>query len=149
MKQEVIGWQWHQLDHMQIICTSLQTDNNTSTSSLNFCGQMLFLPPTNSVKALKAHLLYKLQPTTNPQQIERTKMVLYRDDDKVEPAPGVSEVLLEAVRRPLHDHLTHEYDAERLVHELQHHLQRLPIFNVHVLNCLPLPHFMCIMDKFM
>jgi len=30
------GWQWHQLDHMQIICTSLQTDNHASTSSLNF-----------------------------------------------------------------------------------------------------------------
>jgi len=36
MKQEVMGWQWHQLDHMQIIYTSLQTDNHTSTSSLNF-----------------------------------------------------------------------------------------------------------------
>jgi len=23
----VLGWQWHQLDHMQIICTSLQRDN--------------------------------------------------------------------------------------------------------------------------
>jgi len=33
MKQEM---QWHQLDHMQIICTSLQTDNNASTSSLSF-----------------------------------------------------------------------------------------------------------------
>ena len=29
------GWQWHQLDHMQIVCTSLQTDNHASTSSLN------------------------------------------------------------------------------------------------------------------
>jgi len=28
------GWQWHQLDHMQIICTLLQTDNHTSTSPL-------------------------------------------------------------------------------------------------------------------
>jgi len=28
MKQETMGWQWHQLDHMQIICTSLQTDNH-------------------------------------------------------------------------------------------------------------------------
>jgi len=36
MKQEMMGWQWHQLDHMQIICTSLQTDNVASTSSLNF-----------------------------------------------------------------------------------------------------------------
>jgi len=35
MKQEMIGWQWHPLDHMQIICTSLQTDNHTSTSPLN------------------------------------------------------------------------------------------------------------------
>ena len=28
------GWQWHQLDHMQIICISLQTDNHVSTSPL-------------------------------------------------------------------------------------------------------------------
>jgi len=33
MKQEITGWQWHQLDQMQIVCTSLQTDNYTSTSS--------------------------------------------------------------------------------------------------------------------
>jgi len=30
------GWQWHQLDHMQTICTSIQTDNHMNTSSLNF-----------------------------------------------------------------------------------------------------------------
>ena len=28
--------QWHQLDYMQTICTSLQTDNHINTSSLNF-----------------------------------------------------------------------------------------------------------------
>ena len=28
-------WQWHQLDHMQV-CTSLQTDNHASTSTLGF-----------------------------------------------------------------------------------------------------------------
>jgi len=33
----VWGWQWHQLDHMQTICTSLQTDNHTNTSSVNVC----------------------------------------------------------------------------------------------------------------
>jgi len=27
-------WQWHQLDHMQIICTTLQTDHHASTSLL-------------------------------------------------------------------------------------------------------------------
>ena len=32
----VWGWQRHQLDHVQTICTSLQTDNHTNTSSLNF-----------------------------------------------------------------------------------------------------------------
>ena len=49
-------WQWHQLGHMQV-CTSLQTDNHTSTPPLSClqvgcpCGR-----PTNSVKALKANL---------------------------------------------------------------------------------------------
>ena len=31
VEQEMMGWQWHQLDHVQIICTSLQTDNHAST----------------------------------------------------------------------------------------------------------------------
>ena len=30
----MMGWQLHQLDHMQIICTSLQTDNHASTLSI-------------------------------------------------------------------------------------------------------------------
>jgi len=48
-------WQWHQLDHMQIICTSLQTDNHASTSSLNVLqAGCCFWHQTNSVKALKA-----------------------------------------------------------------------------------------------
>jgi len=54
LEQEMMGWQWHQLDHMQIICTLLQTDNHASTSSLNFlqagCSSWC---QTNSVKALK------------------------------------------------------------------------------------------------
>jgi len=32
----VWGWQWHQLDHMQTVLTSLQTDNHIITPSLNF-----------------------------------------------------------------------------------------------------------------
>jgi len=47
-----LGMQWHQLDHVQTICTSLQTDYHTNTSSLNFlqagCSSRC---PTNSVKA--------------------------------------------------------------------------------------------------
>jgi len=34
-------WQWHQLGNMQV-CTSLQTDNQTSTQF--FTGRMPFLP---------------------------------------------------------------------------------------------------------
>jgi len=46
LKQEMLRWQWHQLNHMLIICTSIQTDNHTSTSSSNFfTGRMLFLTP--------------------------------------------------------------------------------------------------------
>ena len=35
MKQEMMGWQCHQLDHMQIICTPLQTGNHASTMPLS------------------------------------------------------------------------------------------------------------------
>jgi len=36
LEQQMVGWQWHQLDHMQIICTSLQTYNHAITSPLSF-----------------------------------------------------------------------------------------------------------------
>jgi len=37
-----MGWQWHQLDHMQIIGTSLQTDNHASSPPLSsFCNQSI------------------------------------------------------------------------------------------------------------
>ena len=36
LEQEMLGWQWHQLDHMQIICILLQTHNHASTSPLSF-----------------------------------------------------------------------------------------------------------------
>ena len=36
MTREIMGWQWHQLHHVQIIYTSLQRDNHASTSSLIF-----------------------------------------------------------------------------------------------------------------
>jgi len=47
--------QWHQLDHMQTICTLLQTDNNINTPSLDFlqagCSSRRRM---NSVKAHSA-----------------------------------------------------------------------------------------------
>jgi len=51
-------WQWHQLGHMQV-CTSLQTDNHTSTPPLSFLqAGCPSCHPTNSVK-LKAFYLIK------------------------------------------------------------------------------------------
>jgi len=39
-----MGLKWHQQDHMEIICISLQTDNHTSTSALNRLYRMDALP---------------------------------------------------------------------------------------------------------
>jgi len=57
--QKMMEWQWHQLDHMQIICTLLQTDDHASTSSVAqiFTSWMVFLT-LNSVKAMKAKSQY-------------------------------------------------------------------------------------------
>jgi len=48
-------WQWHQLGHMQTICTSLQIDSHASNPPLSFLqARCPSCHPTNSVKALKA-----------------------------------------------------------------------------------------------
>jgi len=40
----MMGWQWHQLHHMQIICTLLQTDNHASNAILpHVASKMLSL----------------------------------------------------------------------------------------------------------
>jgi len=62
MKKEMMGRQWHQLDHMQVISTLLQTDNHDNTSSLSFFTDRMLFPTskqqcqsvegTNSVTAL-------------------------------------------------------------------------------------------------
>jgi len=49
-----MGWQWHQLDHMQIIYTSLQTDNHASTQPLIFTGWMPFLPPNQQRQSIES-----------------------------------------------------------------------------------------------
>ena len=40
---------WHQMEHMQIICTTLQTDNTPVLHHSVFTGQMPFLLPNQSV----------------------------------------------------------------------------------------------------
>ena len=55
---EMMGWQWHRLHHMQVICTSLQTDNCITV----LWARCFSCCPANSVKALKAwQSMLKLQ----------------------------------------------------------------------------------------
>jgi len=50
-------WQWHQLGHMQV-CTSLQTDNHTSTPPLSFfTGWMPFLLPNQQRQSTEGNPL--------------------------------------------------------------------------------------------
>jgi len=49
----VLGQQWHQLDHMQTICTSLQTDTTRTSHRSIFTGWMLFLTPNQQCQSTK------------------------------------------------------------------------------------------------
>jgi len=65
----MIGWQWHQLDHIQIICSLLQTDNHTSSSPLSFYRPDAFpaAKPTASkhCKSCATSQIWKYAPTLN------------------------------------------------------------------------------------
>jgi len=62
------GWQQHQLDRMQITCTSLQTDNNASTSSFNFfTGWMLFLMSNQQCESTEAQFTNNQKEAFNVQ----------------------------------------------------------------------------------
>jgi len=52
----VLGWQWHQLDHMQTICTSLQTDNHINTSSINFYRPDALLTPNEQCQSTQGKM---------------------------------------------------------------------------------------------
>ena len=52
----MMGWKWQQLDHMQIICTSLQRDNHANTLSLIFTRQVLFVMPNQQCQSTDALL---------------------------------------------------------------------------------------------
>ena len=50
----VLGWWWHQVDHMQTICTSLQADKHTNTSSVT--GRVLFPATSQQCQSTEGHL---------------------------------------------------------------------------------------------
>jgi len=55
LKQEMMGGS----GHMQIICTTLQTDNHASTPSVNFfTGRMLFLTPNQQCQSTEGKILH-------------------------------------------------------------------------------------------
>lgn len=62
--------------------------------------------------------------------------VTYVNDEEVEPTPGVGEVLDEAVRHPLEQHLQDENVSEDLVCIFQDRLDVSPTLNVNVLESL-------------
>ena len=49
-----MGWQWQEPDNMQVTDTTLQTDDHTNTSALNFYRPDAQPNQENSVKELKA-----------------------------------------------------------------------------------------------
>lgn len=59
-------------------------------------------------------------------------MFTHIHDEKVEPAPVVGEIFLEAVCDPLEEHLQHKDVGEDLVGGLQHHLHHFPLLDVDI-----------------
>jgi len=57
MKQEMMGWQWHQLDHMQTIYTSLQIKTMPAHHDSTFYRPHALCDAQPSVKTLKAKAL--------------------------------------------------------------------------------------------
>jgi len=55
----MMGWLWHQLDQMRIICTSFQTDNHAGTAPHHsvFTGRMPFLTPIQQRQSTKGTVL--------------------------------------------------------------------------------------------
>ena len=67
-------WQWHQLGHVQVCCTLLQTDNHASTPPLSFfTGRMPFLPPNQQRQSIEGRI-HNSQSTQNNSQTENSNI---------------------------------------------------------------------------
>jgi len=60
LEQKMMGWLWHQLDHMQIMCILLQIDNNASTTPPSFTGRMPFLPTNQQRQSTEDTMVQKI-----------------------------------------------------------------------------------------
>ena len=63
------GWQWHQLDHMQTICTSLQRDNHTNIITHFYRSATLPDAQPTVSKALQAYFGKKTSQKTQDQPL--------------------------------------------------------------------------------
>jgi len=73
LKQDMMEWQWHQLDHMQIICTTFQTDNHASIPSLNFFYGLDALPDAQAT--VSKHICYSLKSGLRPADLASSSPV--------------------------------------------------------------------------
>jgi len=58
--------------------------------------------------------------------------ITHGNDDKVQPTPGVREVLAEAVGANLDEHFEHEDDRENLVEDVKRHFEKSSLFQLNV-----------------
>jgi len=68
----MMGWQWHQLDHMQIICTTLQTEPRQYPITQFFMGQMLFLTRNQQCQSTEGRSLIQ-KPIKNVTKIGKNQ----------------------------------------------------------------------------
>jgi len=64
----MMGWQWHQLDHMQIICTSLQMHNTPVSHQSVFTGWMPFLLPRQQCQSTEG--------SNNRKEVKRNIIIM-------------------------------------------------------------------------
>jgi len=75
---------WHQLDHIQTICTSLQADNHTYTNTQFFTGQMLFLTPNQQCQSTEGTFQHKsIFTKTKAQQANNNNKKATKSDSPV------------------------------------------------------------------
>jgi len=57
MKQEMMRWQWHQLDYMPVVSTHFRQTTTLVPHHSVFTGQMPLLPPNQQCQSTKGKLI--------------------------------------------------------------------------------------------
>jgi len=73
-----MGRPWDQLDHVQVICTSLQTDNHASTSPQSFYRPDALLLPNQQHQSLKNQIMNSIVTSTHRKNLVKTRNSLKR-----------------------------------------------------------------------